>query len=91
MQEASFDRPLPAALAPVVAARAPQRQNAYTNSKPYKQSKVLSQQHLCPVGMTEECRKEGWLFFGSPAGGSAVAVLYTLTATCRRLRIDPYA
>jgi transposase len=35
--------------------------------------------------------KKAWLFFGSPAGGAAAAVFYTLTATCRRLRIDPYA
>lgn len=35
--------------------------------------------------------KKAWLFLGSPAGGEAAAVLYTLTATCRRLRIDPYA
>ncbi|MCB9926111.1 MAG: IS66 family transposase [Planctomycetaceae bacterium] len=35
--------------------------------------------------------KKAWLFFGSPAGGAAAAVMYTLTATCRRLRIDPYA
>ena len=35
--------------------------------------------------------KKAWLFFGSPAGGAAAAVMYTLAATCRRLRIDPYA
>ena len=35
--------------------------------------------------------KKNWLFFGSPAGGHAAAVFYTLTATCRRLKIDPYA
>jgi len=35
--------------------------------------------------------KKNWLFFGSPAGGHAAAVFYTLTATCRRLQIDPYA
>jgi transposase len=35
--------------------------------------------------------KKAWLFFGSPAGGAAAAVFYTLTATCRRLQIDPYA
>jgi transposase len=35
--------------------------------------------------------KKNWLFFGSPAGGQAAAVFYTLTATCRRLQIDPYA
>jgi hypothetical protein len=35
--------------------------------------------------------KKNWMFFGSPAGGHAAAVFYTLTATCRRLRIDPFA
>jgi transposase len=35
--------------------------------------------------------KKAWLFFGSPAGGNAASVFYTLTATCRRLKIDPYA
>jgi transposase len=35
--------------------------------------------------------KKNWLFFGSPAGGHAAAVFYTLTATCRRLQIEPYA
>ena len=35
--------------------------------------------------------KKNWLFFGSPAGGKAAAVFYTLTATCRRLKIDPQA
>lgn len=34
--------------------------------------------------------KKAWMFFGSPAGGAAAAVFYTLTATCRRLQIDPY-
>ncbi len=35
--------------------------------------------------------KKSWLFFGSPQGGKAAAVFYTLTATCRRLKIDPQA
>ncbi len=35
--------------------------------------------------------KKNWLFFGSPAGGKAAAVFYSLTATCRRLKIDPFA
>lgn len=35
--------------------------------------------------------KKAWLFFGSSAGGNAAAVFFTLTATCRRLKIDPYA
>jgi len=35
--------------------------------------------------------KKSWLFFGSAAGGKAAAVFYTLTATCRRLKIDPHA
>jgi len=35
--------------------------------------------------------KKAWPFFGSPEGGEAAAVFYTLTATCRRLKIDPLA
>lgn len=32
-----------------------------------------------------------WLFVGSERGGNTAAVLYTLVATCKRLRIDPFA
>lgn len=32
-----------------------------------------------------------WLFVGSGRGGETAAVLYTLVATCKRLRIDPFA
>ena len=32
-----------------------------------------------------------WLFVGSEQGGDTAAVLYTLVATCKRLRIDPLA
>lgn len=32
-----------------------------------------------------------WLFVGSPKGGATAAVLYTLVASCKRLRIDPFA
>jgi transposase len=32
-----------------------------------------------------------WLFVGSEGGGHTAAVLYTLVATCKRLRIDPFA
>jgi transposase len=35
--------------------------------------------------------KKNWLFFGSPVGGHAAAILYSLTTTCRQLKIDPYA
>jgi transposase len=35
--------------------------------------------------------KKNWLFFGSPRGGEAGSVMFTLTATCRRLKIDPHA
>lgn len=35
--------------------------------------------------------KKNWLFFGSASGGKTAAVFYTLTATCRRLKMDPYA
>jgi hypothetical protein len=31
-----------------------------------------------------------WLFVGSERGGETAAVLYTLVATCKRLRIDPF-
>lgn len=32
-----------------------------------------------------------WLFIGSERGGDTAAVLYTLVASCKRLRIDPLA
>jgi hypothetical protein len=32
-----------------------------------------------------------WLFVGSERGGETASVLYTLVATCKRLRIDPLA
>jgi transposase len=32
-----------------------------------------------------------WLFVGSDKGGETAAVLYTLVASCKRLRIDPFA
>jgi transposase len=34
--------------------------------------------------------KKNWLFFGSADGGETAAKLFTLTATCRRLKIDPH-
>lgn len=35
--------------------------------------------------------RHNWRARVSVANGDAAAVMYTLTATCRRLRIDPYA
>ena len=35
--------------------------------------------------------KKNHLFFASPGGGTAATVFYSLTATCRRLHIDPTA
>lgn len=35
--------------------------------------------------------KKGWLFFGSARGGEAASIFFSLTSTCRRLHIDPYA
>lgn len=32
--------------------------------------------------------KKAWLFFGNETGGETAAVLYSLTMTCRRLKID---
>lgn len=35
--------------------------------------------------------RKAWLFFGNERGGRAAANLFTLTKTCNRHRIDPYA
>ena len=35
--------------------------------------------------------RKNWLFAGSDAGGRTAAVLYTVTQTCRRHGIDPFA
>ena len=32
--------------------------------------------------------KKAWLFFGNETGGETAAVMYSLTMTCRRLKID---
>lgn len=35
--------------------------------------------------------RKNWLFVGSPQGGQTAAVLFSLTATCRRLGMDAFA
>jgi len=35
--------------------------------------------------------RNNWLFYGSDQGGRTGAVLNTLIATCKRLRVDPFA
>jgi transposase len=35
--------------------------------------------------------RKNWLFAGSDNGGRTGAMLFTITATCRRLKIDPFA
>jgi hypothetical protein len=35
--------------------------------------------------------RKNWMFFGSDNGGQTAAVLTSLIATCKRLRIDPFA
>jgi transposase len=35
--------------------------------------------------------RKNWLFAGSDAGGQTAAVLYSVTQTCKRHRIDPFA
>jgi transposase len=35
--------------------------------------------------------RKAWLFFGNEDGGQAAATLFTLTKSCNRHRIDPYA
>ena len=38
-----------------------------------------------------ETGRKNWLFAGSDEGGRTAAVLYSLTQTCRRHGIDPFA
>jgi len=35
--------------------------------------------------------RKNWLFVGSDRGGCTAAVLFSLIATCRRHRLEPYA
>lgn len=35
--------------------------------------------------------RKAWLFFGNEDGGEAAATLFTLTKSCNRHRVDPYA
>ena len=35
--------------------------------------------------------RRNWTFFGSDGGGRTAAVLTSFTATCQRLKIDPFA
>ena len=35
--------------------------------------------------------RNNWLFVGSATGGHTAAVLFTITSTCHRLKIDPFA
>ena len=35
--------------------------------------------------------KKNWLFFGNPHGGRTAAILLTLTMSCKRHNIDPFA
>ena len=35
--------------------------------------------------------RKAWLFFGNQTAGETAAKLFTLTKTCNRLRIDPFA
>lgn len=35
--------------------------------------------------------RRNWLFAGSDRGGETVAVLYTFMATCRSMRVEPFA
>jgi len=35
--------------------------------------------------------RKAWLFFGNPQGGETAAALFTLTKSCNRHRVDPFA
>ena len=46
---------------------------------------------VCPALQSKVLGRVNWLFLGSDQGGETAAVLYTQVATCKRLRIDPFA
>ncbi len=35
--------------------------------------------------------RNNWLFVGSATGGQTAAILFSITSTCRRLNLDPFA
>jgi transposase len=35
--------------------------------------------------------RKNWLFFGSEGGGATAAILFSLTETCKRLGVEPWA
>ena len=35
--------------------------------------------------------RKAWLFFGNPQAGETAAILFTLTKSCNRHRVDPFA
>src|SRR5581483_9160499 len=35
--------------------------------------------------------RKNWLFFGSEGGGATAAILFSLTETCQRLGVEPWA
>jgi hypothetical protein len=46
----------------------------------------------CERAMRTVCiGRKNWLFAGSIAGGERAATIYSLTVTCRRLGIEPFA
>jgi transposase len=47
----------------------------------------LSERTLRPVAIG----RKNWLFAGSDKGGRTAAVLFSFTATCRRLNVNPFA
>jgi transposase len=47
----------------------------------------LAERELRPIAIG----RNNWLFVGSATGGRTAAILFTMTSTCRRLRIDPFA
>ena len=35
--------------------------------------------------------RKNWLFVGSQGGGHTAAILFSITSTCHRLKLDPFA
>lgn len=61
--------------------------NRYTTDGDLHIDNNLSERTLKLIGMG----RDNWLFLGSDQGGHTAAVLYSFTATCKHLRVDPFA
>jgi hypothetical protein len=61
--------------------------NRYTSNGDLHIDNNISERTLKLIGIG----RNNWLFVGSDAGGQTAAVLFSFTATCKRLHIDTFA